>query len=76
MCGARTISKLEFHHPGKDRKYEAGIVTLSFAQLRRELKRVILVCTTHHALLDEDRHCGEEIGAIPGSPCGNAGSET
>lgn len=59
VCMARDIRFLEFHHPGKDREYEAGIVTLSYSQLRKELKKVVLVCKKHHAIFDENRYCGE-----------------
>jgi hypothetical protein len=55
LCGERELENLEFHHPLKDRKYEAGITTLSFKQIFEEMNKVILLCATCHASLDEDR---------------------
>lgn len=58
LCGDRELENLEFHHPLKDRQYEAGITTLSFKQIFEEMHKVILLCASCHSLVDDDRHGG------------------
>ena len=60
MCGNRELDQLEFHHPLKDRQYEAGLTTLSFKQIFEEMNKIILVCAHCHAIFDEDRWSGPD----------------
>ena len=55
LCGSRELQELEFHHPGKDREYEGGLTTLSFKQVFEEMSKVLLLCSTCHSFLDDDR---------------------
>jgi len=55
MCGDRQLENLEFHHPGNDRAYEAGLTTLSFKQIFEEMSKVLLLCSRCHAVLDQYR---------------------
>lgn len=55
LCGNRELQELEFHHPGKDREYEGGLTTLSFKQVFEEMSKVLLLCSTCHSMLDDDR---------------------
>ena len=60
MCGDRQLENLEFHHPGNDRAYEAGLTTLSFKQILEEMWKVLLVCSKCHAILDQNRYPGQD----------------
>jgi hypothetical protein len=62
MCGARELEDLEFHHPEKNRRYEAGLTTLSFKKIFEELLKVLLLCASCHALIDEDRRSKKNYG--------------
>jgi DNA-directed RNA polymerase subunit RPC12/RpoP len=59
LCGSRELQELEFHHPFKDRLYEAGLTTLSFKQIFEEMPKVLLLCSRCHAVLDDDRKCNQ-----------------
>ena len=39
MWGDRELEQLEFHHPLKDRNYEAGLTTLSSKQIFEEMNK-------------------------------------
>jgi hypothetical protein len=60
MCGNRELEQLEFHHPLKDREYEAGLTTLSFKQIFEEMPKVLLLCTKCHGIIDDQRHWRSE----------------
>ena len=55
MCGTRELSRLEFHHPSRDRTYRGGLTTLSFKRIYEEVPKVLLLCSGCHAILDADR---------------------
>ena len=47
-------------HPGNDRNYEAGLTTLSFKQILEEMRKVLLVSSKCHAILDQNRYPGQD----------------